>query len=67
MQEYRVKGELTNESRRQLIRAVVRFMQEIFGDYPEQSQKITTAKAVVALFPYLKVKNGQNGGIVSIC
>lgn len=66
MRECQIKGELTDEYRRQLIRAVVRFMQEIFGDYPEQSQKITTAKAVVALFPYLKVKDGQNGGIVSI-
>lgn len=65
LQEARLTNELTDDSRRRLIRAVVRYMQELFGDYPQQNEKIATAKAVVSLFPYLKVKDGQNGGIVS--
>lgn len=65
IEEFKQTEDLTNTSVALLIRHVLSLMRDKFGDYPIRQQKESTAHALITLFPCLKVKNSQTGGIVS--
>lgn len=47
-----------------LIDIVIKYMIDLFGDYPSRDQKVMIAKAVINVFPSLKFKDSQIGGYV---
>lgn len=62
--DYNQNGFLTNNDRSKVIKHTAEFMIEIFGEYPSKQQKTMTGKALVTLFPCLKMKDTDTDGLV---
>lgn len=63
---YKQNSGLSDVNRRLLVTLAVNFLRSIYGNHPQKLQKISCAKAIVELFPYLKNPIFKIGGIVSI-
>lgn len=56
---------LNDSTRKSMINLVVDFMVKCFGLYPSKFQKNAIAKAIIQIFPSMRYRNSQIGGIVS--
>lgn len=63
--QYEKKGYLSDKERKRMIRVLTDFCVQLFGEKPSKAQKIATAKAIISVFPYLRIENSRCGGIVS--
>lgn len=63
--ESKTTGNLTEVTRKLLVRHVVKYMEQMYGLSPRKEQYISTSNAVICLFPCLKYESSQLGGIVS--
>lgn len=54
-------GELTQNTRRQLIKRLFDYLKEVYGDDPKPDDKIELAHATVALFPCMKTNESEHG------
>lgn len=61
LHESKTTGELTQNTRRQLIKRLFDYLKEVYGDYPNPDGKIELALATVALFPCLKTNESEQG------
>lgn len=66
LNEYTKHECFSEKTRRVLINHLTNFITERFGSYPNKDQKVMVAKATIELFPALKVKDSEIGGIVCI-
>lgn len=64
LEEYRLKGSLTDCSRRKLVSSSINLLRKTFGNYPTREEKIQLAKAIIDLFPSYKIDDSETGGIV---
>lgn len=63
--QYEMKGYLTDKERKRMIRVMADYCVEHFGEKPSKYQKIALAKAIISVFPFLRIENSRCGGIVS--
>lgn len=65
LHENKTTGELSEKSRRKLIKYLHEYLKETYGDKETQNDKISLAKATIRLFPSLKTHESEIDGIVS--
>lgn len=61
----KTSNNLTEITRKSLVRHIMNYMKQVYGLSPKSEQYISTSHAVIELFPCLIYKNSQMGGIVS--
>lgn len=65
LHESKTTGELTQFTRRKLIKRLHDYLKETYGDKATHDDKSALAKATITLFPCLKTNESAIGGIVS--
>lgn len=65
LHENKSTGELSEKSRRKLIKHLHEYLSDTFGDDPSPNETKMLAKAAIHLFPCLEVQGSSNDGIVS--
>jgi hypothetical protein len=60
-------GKLERNDQQKLIRHLTDFIIERFGLLPSRFEKQSVARAAIEIFPYLRMKDSKDDGIVTKC